>query len=92
MAERYPVAARREPSNQIDAAVQLRRHGHDPDVGRRALDFGEDVGAVEVVRLAHLPYLPHLPHPPYLPYPPPQRARPRAAQAACGLRARGIPD
>ena len=47
MSQRDIVPAGREPSNQIEPAGELRRDGDDPDVRRRALDLGEDVGAVE---------------------------------------------
>ena len=42
--ERYAVPARRQPPHEIQAAVQFRGDGHDPDVGRRPLDLAKDVG------------------------------------------------
>jgi len=42
------VPARRQPLHEIDPAVEFRRKRHDADVGRRAVDFGEDVSGREV--------------------------------------------
>ena len=37
------MAARRQPADQIQAAVELRRQRHDADVRRRTVDFMQDV-------------------------------------------------
>ena len=47
MAKRDTKPARREPVNQIDPAVDLRRDGNDADVWRAALDLAEDLRAIE---------------------------------------------
>ena len=47
VSQRDVMSACDEPSNQVEATRELRRQCHDPDVGRRPLDLGEDVGAVE---------------------------------------------
>ena len=42
--ERHAMAARGQPPNQIDAAVELGRHRDNPDVGRGPFDFVQEVG------------------------------------------------
>ena len=48
VAERHAMPTRHEPPYQIKPAIELRRHRDDPDVGRGALDLGEDVGGGEI--------------------------------------------
>src|SRR2546427_13026545 len=46
--ERDSRNSRREPSNQFESAVQLRRDGDDADVGCGALDLAKDVDRGEL--------------------------------------------
>ena len=46
--ERHAMAARGEQPHQIQTALELGRQRDDADVGRRALDLGEDVAGGEV--------------------------------------------
>ena len=48
MTERHPMSTRREPAHEVEAAIQLGRERHDPDVGRGALDLGENISGGEV--------------------------------------------
>ena len=43
MPERDAVAARGQPANQLQPALQLRRERDDPDVRRPAFDLAQDV-------------------------------------------------
>ena len=49
MAQRYAQAARRQPGDQVDPAIDLGRDRDDADVGRTALDLGKYLGAVELL-------------------------------------------
>ena len=42
------MSTRREPAHEVEAAIQLGRERHDPDVGRGALDLGENISGGEV--------------------------------------------
>src|SRR5262249_9449734 len=46
VAKGHLMATRREPANQLEAAVQLRRERHDSNIGRRALDLTEDIADI----------------------------------------------
>ena len=82
MAERHAVAARRQPSDQVDPAVELRRERDDADVGCGALDLAKDIAAGRSPRFGCAPS----PRTPVRPAGPPER-RSRRPQAAGGLRA-----
>jgi len=51
MPERHALPVGREPANQVEAAIELRRQRDNADVWRSALDLREDFGAGEILAL-----------------------------------------
>ena len=86
MTERHAVAARRQPGDQIEPAVELRRQRDDADVRRRPLDLPQDVRPVECLAcsVVSAPACPARP----LPCPPCHvQRRARSCAGTDGLRA-----
>ena len=45
--KRDTMAPRQQPRDEIETTVQLRRKGHDADIGCSPLDFNQDAGSFE---------------------------------------------
>ena len=51
MSQRHAVAARQQPSDEIDSAIELWRERDDADIGRGAFDLAQQIGGGELSKV-----------------------------------------